>query len=221
MFDRIAPHYEAMNTLMTLGMDRGWRRRAVRASGLRPGGSAVDVACGTGSLTRELARAVPSGAVTGIDISPTMLAEARRRTPRHRSARVRYVMADALELPMPDASVDAVTIGFGLRNMPDYRRCLWEMARVVRRGGRVVVLEISRPRSRVARLLAVMWFRRVVPLIGRLAGNGEAYRYLPDSVRDYPEPEAVRDLMEEVGLTDVRWRRLGLGLVTLHVGRKA
>ncbi|HEX2765810.1 MAG TPA: ubiquinone/menaquinone biosynthesis methyltransferase [Candidatus Limnocylindria bacterium] len=229
MFDRIAPRYEAMNTVMTLGLDAAWRRRAVRATRLGPGMAAVDVACGTGSLTRELARAVgTAGTVTGVDVSDGMLAEARRRGVSERAAtaegaaRPEYLVGDALDLPLDDASVDAATIAFGLRNVADHRRCLAELARVTRPGGRVVVLEISTPRGRLGRVLAATWFARVVPLLGRFAGDAAAYGYLPDSVRRYPPPARIAAVMRDVGLVDVRWQALRPGgLVTLHVGRRA
>jgi demethylmenaquinone methyltransferase/2-methoxy-6-polyprenyl-1,4-benzoquinol methylase len=222
MFDRIAPRYEAMNTLMTLGLDAAWRRRAVRAARLAPGMRAVDVACGSGSLTRELARAVGRGGdVVGVDVSAGMLDVARRRAARGDAPEPRYVEGDALALPVPDAAADAVTIAFGLRNMADYGRCIAEMGRVTRPGGRVVVLEIAEPSGRIGRILSATWFGRIVPLLGRLAGDGDAYRYLPDSVRSYPGPDAIARLMEAAGLADVRWHRLPPGLVTLHVGRRA
>ncbi len=221
MFDRVAPRYEAMNTLMTLGLDAVWRRRAVRAAELEPGMRAVDVACGSGSLTRQLARAVGrSGEVVGIDVSSRMLEVGRARRAGRGAIDPVYVEGDALDLPLSDADADAVAIAFGLRNVADYRRCLAEMVRVARPGGRVVVLEISTPTSRFGRFLAATWFGRVVPLLGRVIGSGDAYRYLPDSVHGYPAPDRVAEMMREVGLGSVRWRRLPPGLVTLHVGRR-
>ena len=222
MFDRIAPIYDRMNTVMTAGLDAGWRRAAVRAADLRPGMRAVDVACGSGALTRELAGAVGSdGAVIGVDVSAAMLRRARSREPGRGAARPEYRQGDALELPLADGSFDAATIAFGLRNVGDYRRALAEMTRVVRAGGRVVVLEVATPRGLVGRALAAAWLRQIVPLLGRLAGAGAAYRYLPDSVTGYPAPEQTADLMAEVGLAGVEWRGLALGMVTLHVGRRA
>ena len=219
MFDRIAPIYDRMNTVMTAGLDARWRREAVRAAGLRPGMSAVDVACGSGALTRMLAARVgPAGSVRGLDVSEAMLHEAeRRRSPGDVDT---YAVGDALDLPLDDAAVDAATIAFGLRNVADYRRCLGELARVTRRGGRVVVLEVATPSGGIGRWVARLWFERLVPLIGRLAGGGEAYRYLPQSVRHYPGPDEIGDHMRAVGLADVHWRQLALGMVTLHAGRR-
>ena len=222
MFDRIAPIYDPMNTVMTAGLDACWRRAAASVARLAPGGSAVDVACGSGALTRELARAVgPGGSVIGVDVAERMLAHARRRRGRPDAATPRYVRADALDLPIADASVDAATIAFGLRNVADYGRCLGELCRVTRPGGRVVVLELATPERGAGQLLAATWFELVVPLLGRLAGGGSAYGYLPDSVRAYPGPAAVAAAMTAAGLRDVRWRRLRPGLVTLHVGERA
>lgn len=218
MFDRIAPIYERMNTVMSAGLDAGWRREAMRATGLRTGMSAVDVACGSGSLTRLLAEAVgPSGSVIGVDVSEAMLRVAAGRVG---PASIRYERADALALPLADGTVDAATIAFGLRNVADYRACLAEMARVTRVGGRIVVLEIATPSGGVGRLVTELWFRRIVPLVGRVAGGGEAYRYLPESVRRYPPPEVIGEHLRAVGLAGVRWRRLALGMVSLYAGRK-
>jgi demethylmenaquinone methyltransferase/2-methoxy-6-polyprenyl-1,4-benzoquinol methylase len=218
MFDRIAPIYERMNTVMTGGLDARWRRDAVRATGLRAGMSVVDVACGSGSLTRLLGEAVgPSGSAIGVDVSAAMLREGRGRAG---PSSIRYERGDALALPLADGSVDAATIAFGLRNVADYRACLAEMARVTRPGGRVVVLEIATPPRGLGRWVAELWFRRIVPLVGRAAGGGSAYRYLPESVRRYPPPDAIATHLRAVGLAGVRWRRLALGMVTLHAGRR-
>ena len=153
--------------------------------------------------------------MVGVDASEAMMARARGGSG---GASVAYEVGDALALPFPDASFDAGTIGFGLRNLADYRRGLAEMRRVVRPGGRVVVLEIAQPSGGVARALFRLWFRRVVPLIGRLARHTGAYAYLPASVLAYPEPEAVAQLLRDAGLVEVRWRWLTSGLATLHVG---
>jgi demethylmenaquinone methyltransferase/2-methoxy-6-polyprenyl-1,4-benzoquinol methylase len=221
MFDRIAPIYDAMNTVMTAGLDRRWREAAAAATAITPGGSAVDVACGSGALTRELARSVgAAGTVIGVDISERMLEQARRRSPGPAAARPRYLHGDARSLPLPDHGADAATIAFGLRNVSDYGACLAELRRVVRPGGRIVVLELATPERGIGRLVAATWFERVIPLLGRLAGGGSAYRYLPDSVRAFPAPAEVARSMELAGLERVRWRRLWPGLVTLHVGER-
>ncbi len=219
MFDRIAPGYDRMNTLMTLGLDRRWRRAAIAAACPKPGMRIVDVATGTGPLARLAARAVgPTGEVIGVDVSEGMLAIARAATPDAASAPIRYLVGDALALPCADASADAALIGFGLRNVADYRGALAELRRVVRPGGRVVVLEVGEPRHPLPRLLNSIWFRGAVPLLGRLAGQADAYRYLPDSVRAYPTPASVAAMLAATDLRDVAWRWLAGGLVTLHVG---
>lgn len=219
MFDRIAPVYDVMNTLMTAGIDARWRRDAIRAARLGPRMRALDVACGTGMLTRAAARKVgPDGEAIGLDVSEAMLERAGRWRAPSGSATPTFIAGDALTLPFPEGRFDAVTMGFGLRNMPDYRAALGEMRRVAAPGGRVVVLEIAIPRRGPASVLFRTWFERIVPRLGRLAGGGGAYRYLPTSVLRYPPPEAIADLMREAGLESVRWRRLMSGMATLHVG---
>lgn len=221
LFDRIAPVYDAMNTLMTVGIDARWRRAAIDAAELGPGMAALDVACGTGMLTRgAAARVGASGEAIGVDVSEGMLARARRHRPPADGATPSFVSADALALPFTDGRFDAVTIGFGLRNMPDYRAALAEMGRVTKPGGRVVVLEIAVPRRGLASLVFRTWFERIIPRLGRVAGGGGAYRYLPTSVLAYPPPASIADLMRDVGLEPVRWRRLATGMATLHVGRR-
>ena len=218
MFDRISPVYDLMNQLISGFQEPRWRRRAVREARLSRGRSAVDVACGTGKVTRALAKRVgPTGRVTGIDFSPGMID--RARLARADAATVSFVVGDALDLPVDDASVDAATIAFGMRNLVDYGRGFREMTRVVRPGGRVVCLEISRPSSRLGRLIQ-QWFDRIVPIIGRLMGQGEAYAYLIRSTRGYPDPERIAAIMRESGLEDVRWIPLSGGIVTLHAGTR-
>jgi demethylmenaquinone methyltransferase/2-methoxy-6-polyprenyl-1,4-benzoquinol methylase len=220
MFDRIAGRYDLMNSLMTAGLDAGWRRATIEAAGLAAGMRVLDVACGTGMLTRAAAAVVgPGGEVIGLDASTGMLERARQaRTVA--GAPIRWEAGDAMHLPLDDASVDAVLIGFGLRNLPDYSAAVAEMARVAKPGGRVVILEIAQPRATGPRLLHAVWFRRVVPLLGRLTRRGTAYAYLPTSLEDYPTPEAVGGLMADAGLVHVRWRWLRGGMTTLHVGER-
>jgi len=218
MFDRISPIYDLMNQLISGFQEPRWRRRAVREARLSRGKSAVDVACGTGKVTRALAERVGlTGRVTGVDFSLGMIDRARRS--RADAANVSFVVGDALALPMEDASVDAATIAFGMRNLVDYGHGFREMTRVVRPGGRVVCLEISRPTSRLGRLIQ-QWFDRIVPLIGRLMGQGDAYAYLIRSTRGYPDPERIAAIMRESGLEDVRWVPLSGGIVTLHAGTR-
>jgi demethylmenaquinone methyltransferase/2-methoxy-6-polyprenyl-1,4-benzoquinol methylase len=227
MFDRIAPVYDLMNTVMTAGIDARWRAATLRSAALRPGMRVLDVATGTGKLALAAARGVgPTGEVIGLDASERMLARARRATaeaarPDAAAAPIRWLRADAMAMPLGDASFDAVTIGFGLRNMPDFDGALAEMARVLRPGGRLALLEIAEPRTGLARALFRTWFRRVVPLLGRLARQGEAYAYLPASLDRYPPPDDVARRMQRAGFDVVRWRWLPTGLATLHLGRRA
>jgi demethylmenaquinone methyltransferase/2-methoxy-6-polyprenyl-1,4-benzoquinol methylase len=216
MFDRISSVYDPMNLVISAFQEPRWRRQLVAAAGLRAGGRALDVASGTGKVAADLHRAVsPGGRVLGVDISPGMIDVARRRFAGRPG--LDYTVGDALALPTEDASFDAATIAFGMRNLPDYRRGFAEMARSVRPGGRVLCLEIARPRSRLARCMR-WWFDRIVPLIGRAAGQGSAYAYLVRSVRDYPAPERIAEIMRETGLVDVSWQSLTGGIVTLHTG---
>jgi demethylmenaquinone methyltransferase/2-methoxy-6-polyprenyl-1,4-benzoquinol methylase len=216
MFDRISGVYDPMNALISGFQEPRWRRRAVAATGVGPGMVAIDVATGTGKVAFDLWRRTrPGGEVLGVDLAPRMIRRAEHAY-RDRPG-LTFVVGDALALPAEAGSFDAATIAFGMRNLPDSRAGFAEMRRVVRPGGRVVCLEISRPRSRLARLLAG-WFDHAVPLLGRVAGQGEAYSYLVRSVRDYPSPERIAAIMAEAGLVGVRWVGMSGGIVTLHVG---
>jgi demethylmenaquinone methyltransferase/2-methoxy-6-polyprenyl-1,4-benzoquinol methylase len=214
MFDRIARVYDLMNSVMTAGLHHRWRERAADLAALEPGGSALDVACGTGDLAVELARRIgPTGTVVGSDFSEPMLDVARRK-----SSAVRWEWANALDLPYPDGGFDAATVGFGARNFSDLDRGLAEMARVVRPGGRVVVLEITVPRRPPLSTFFSIWFDRIVPALGKLAGDPDAYAYLPSSVKRFPAPEALAARMHDAGLGDVRWILTAGGIIALHVG---
>jgi demethylmenaquinone methyltransferase/2-methoxy-6-polyprenyl-1,4-benzoquinol methylase len=217
MFDGLANRYDAMNAVISGFQERRWRRRLVDAAGLRPGMSAVDVATGTGKVASDLAERVGVfGRVVGVDVSTAMIDRARVRNADR--VELEFVVGDAMALPLADATFDSATIAFGMRNLPDYGRGFAEMARVVRPGGRVLCLEIARPRTLVGRL-GRLWFERAVPVLGRLIGQGEAYRYLVDSVRAYPGPERIAELMRSAGLADVTFTPLLFGMVTLHAGR--
>ncbi len=203
MFDRISGVYDPMNLVISAFQEPRWRKRAVALAGLQPGGRAIDIASGTGKVAADLHRAAqPGGEVLGVDISPGMIAVARKRFGARPG--LAYVVGDAMALPADDGRFDAATIAFGMRNLPDYTRGFAEMARVVRPGGKVVCLEIARPRSRLARVMR-WWFDRIVPLIGKVAGQGGAYAYLVRSVQNYPAPERIAEVMGEAGLVDVRW----------------
>jgi len=216
MFDRISGRYDLMNLLISAFQEPRWRRRLVRAAGLQPGGSALDVASGTGKVAADLWKAAQPGArVQGIDLSPGMTSVAQQHYAGIDG--LSYAVGDALALPTADATFDAATIAFGMRNLPDYRQGFAEMARSVRPGGKVLCLEIARPRSPLARFMR-WWFDRIVPVIGKVAGQGAAYSYLVRSVQAYPSPERIAEIMGQAGLVDVRWTGLTGGIVTLHEG---
>lgn len=221
MFDRIAGLYDRMNTVMTAGLHRRWRQRAAELADVSPGDRVLDVATGTGDLALELAtRVAPGGEVLGIDFSQRMLELARAKAKRDRAPGVgiRFEPANALALPFERDEYAAATVGFGARNFADLERGLAEMVRVVRPGGRVVVLEITSPRRRPLSTFFEVWFERVVPLLGRLAGDAAAYSYLPNSVRRFPGPDRLAELMVRSGLCDVRYVLTAGGIVALHVG---
>jgi demethylmenaquinone methyltransferase/2-methoxy-6-polyprenyl-1,4-benzoquinol methylase len=209
MFDRIAPVYDAMNHAMTAGLDRRWRALTVRAV-VRPGDRVLDACCGTGDLA--IAACEAGAEVTGLDFSEAMLERARRKDPR-----IEWVAGDALGLPFPDASFDAATVGFGVRNLEDLDRGLAELARVLRPGGRLGILEITRPRGALAPFYRV-WFDGLVPLAGRLLPGGSAYAYLPASVRRFPGPGQLAEAMLSAGFENVSFSLFAGGIVALHVG---
>ncbi|HEY7632399.1 MAG TPA: bifunctional demethylmenaquinone methyltransferase/2-methoxy-6-polyprenyl-1,4-benzoquinol methylase UbiE [Thermoleophilaceae bacterium] len=216
MFDRIARVYDLMNSVMTAGMHHRWRERAVDMSGVGPGDRALDVATGTGDLAIALERRVgPAGEVIGSDFSEQMLELARRK-----SASIKFEWGNALELPYDSDSFDAVTVGFGVRNFSDLPGGLAELARVTRPGGRVVVLEMTTPERPPLSWFFGIWFDRVVPMLGRIAGDPEAYSYLPSSVQRFPGPEALGGELVAAGLEDVRWVLTAGGIIAIHSGRK-
>ena len=212
MFDRIAPVYDAMNVVMTAGLDGGWRRETARTV-VRRGDRVLDVCCGTGDLA--LAALEQGGRVTAVDFSEPMLDRARGK-----SAAVDWRHADALALPFDDGTFDAVTIGFGLRNVEDVDRGLRELRRVLRRGGRLGVLDVTRPGG-LLRHFYGLWFDRLIPLLGRVVPGGAAYTYLPASVRRFPTAPALADGLRDAGFADVTYRRFAGGIVALHTGTAA
>jgi demethylmenaquinone methyltransferase / 2-methoxy-6-polyprenyl-1,4-benzoquinol methylase len=209
MFDRIAPLYDLMNRVMTAGLDRRWRRAAARAV-VRPGDRVLDLCCGTGDLA--LAARDAGGDVTAVDFSARMLERARTK-----SSEIVWLEADALHLPLADASFDAVTIGFGLRNVASAEQGLGEMRRVLTPEGRAAVLDITRPHGLLTPFYKV-WFDALIPAVGKLLPGGAAFTYLPASVRRFPEPRELAKLMAEAGFEQIRWRLFAGGIVTLHTG---
>jgi demethylmenaquinone methyltransferase/2-methoxy-6-polyprenyl-1,4-benzoquinol methylase len=211
MFDRIASVYDLMNSVMTAGMHQRWRQRTADLAQVGLGSRALDVATGTGDLAIALAE---RGAdVVGVDFAEKMLEIARRKAPG-----LEFRSGNALALEFPDDSFDAATVGFGARNFDDLDRGLAEMARVVKPGGRVVVLEITTPQRPPLSWFFRMWFDTVVPLIGRVAGDPDAYDYLPSSVRRFPGPRDLAGRMAAVGMTDVRWLLTAGGIIAIHSG---
>ena len=214
MFDRIAGLYDRMNSVMTAGLHHQWRRRAADLAGLSPGGRALDVATGTGDLAIELAaRVAPGGEVVGIDFSEKMLELARAKA----GPPVRFQSGNALALDYPDAAFDAATVGFGARNFSDLERGLSEMARVVRPGGRVVVLEITTPRRPPLSTFFELWFDHAIPALGRVV-DSQAYSYLPSSVKRFPGPDELAGVMWRCGLREIRYVLTAGGIIALHVG---
>jgi demethylmenaquinone methyltransferase / 2-methoxy-6-polyprenyl-1,4-benzoquinol methylase len=220
MFSAIAPRYDLLNRLLSAGRDRAWRRAAVRAAALPPGGRLLDVCTGTADMALEAARQYAGAQIAGVDFSPSMVVLGRAKTARAGLGnRVALQVASAEALPCPDGAFDAVTVAFGLRNVPDCRQGLREMRRVLRPGGRAVVLEFTTPPNRLFRRLYLWYFHRVLPRIGRLiSGHRSAYDYLPASVADFPSPEGVAAWMRETGFRDVSYRLMTCGIVAIHVG---
>jgi demethylmenaquinone methyltransferase / 2-methoxy-6-polyprenyl-1,4-benzoquinol methylase len=210
MFDRIAPVYDVMNRVMTAGLDRRWRRLTVGAV-VRSGDTVLDACCGTGDLALAAERA-GAKRVVGLDFSPRMLERARRK-----SASVTWIEGDLLALPFDGEAFDAATVGFGVRNVADLELALRELRRVLRHGGRLGVLEITRPRG-LLRPFFELWFDRIVPLLGQLLPGGKAYTYLPASVRRFPDADELARLLERLGFEDVSYRLLGGSIIALHTG---
>ena len=209
MFDRIAPVYDAMNRVMTAGLDRRWRSITLDET-VRSGDRVLDACCGTGDLA--IGARKRGAEVVGLDFSAAMLERARRKEPG-----IEWVQADALALPFPDASFDAATVGFGVRNVADLEAGLRELRRVLRAGGRLGILEITTPRGLLAPFYRV-WFDGVVPRLGKVLPGGDAYTYLPASVRRFPPPDELKTLLERSGFGNVRYRLFAGGIVALHVG---
>lgn len=216
MFDRIARRYDLLNRVLSLGLDQRWRRLTMRALDLRPGQRVLDLATGTGDLAIAILRGCPGVEVVGLDPSAAMLARAREK----QGARGALALGVAEDLPFADGAFDALTIAFGLRNVPDRERALREMARVIRPGGVVAILELGEPRGRVLGRLAWIHVHVVVPRVGALLSGAREYRYLERSIAAFPPPDQVLAMMRRSGLDEVEARPLHFGVCTLFVGRK-
>ena len=229
MFDRIARVYDRVNSVMTAGLHHQWRRRAAQLAALAPGDRALDVATGTGDLAFKLGhRVAPGGTVIGVDFSQAMLELAREKALRRAQVTsspvqvsIEFAHANAMALPFGDDEFDAAAVGFGARNFSDLGRGLAEMARVVKPGGTVVVLEITSPSKPPLSTFFDIWFDRIVPVLGRVAGDSDAYSYLPHSVRRFPDPERLAAAMWGAGLRSIRYRITAGGIIALHVGTVA
>ncbi len=211
MFDSIAPRYDLVNRIMTFGLDMLWRKRAVRDLALPGGSLVVDVACGTGDFCRELYKV--GHRPVGIDMSGGMLAKARTEAP--------LVQADGLKQPFASGAIDGITCGFALRNVVDIGELFDELARVVRPGGRIALLEVSEPRSKLVRFGHRIYFHKIVPLIGRLLSDREAYSYLPRSTAYLPETDELLAMLRRSGLEDVSASKVGLGAAQILYGTRA
>ena len=221
MFDRIAGFYDVMNSVMTAGLHHRWRARAADLADVRPGDRVLDVATGTGDLAIELAkRVLPGGEVVGSDFSDGMLDRAREKAAAGvpGGSEIRWEHGDAFALPYADDEFQAATVGFGARNFGDLATGIGEMTRVVRPGGKVVVLEITTPTKPPLSTFFSLWFDRLIPLVGKVAADSQAYSYLPNSVRRFPGPEGLGAVLAGSGLVDVRWILTAGGIIALHVG---
>jgi demethylmenaquinone methyltransferase / 2-methoxy-6-polyprenyl-1,4-benzoquinol methylase len=219
MFDRIAGIYDLLNTVMTAGLHHSWRKRAADRAELAEGKAALDLCSGTGDLALELRTRVGSaGRVVGADFSERMLELAQEKAAERGADDITFEWADAMELPYSDCSFDAVTVGFGVRNLADVGDGIREMTRVLKPGGRCVILEITQPQKPPLSTFFGIWFDRVVPVLGRIAGDPEAYAYLPESSRGFPPPEGLARLMDEAGLTQIRYTVLAGGIIAIHSG---
>lgn len=217
MFDRISPRYDRLNRVLSFGTDIAWRRRAISLARLASGERALDVGAGTGDLALALLRLTPDASAIALDLSPGMLAVFRRRASRL-GLRPTAVLGSAEAIPLPDGSVDRVVTSFTLRNVGDLPRALREFRRVLRPRGRAVILELSHPPNPFFGALYRSYFDRLAPRIAvALGGDADAYRYLPRSLRPFPRPERLAELLREAGFARVRFERLALGIAAIHV----
>lgn len=219
MFARIVPRYDLFNTLSTFGQDRRWRRLLVTYAAVPPGGSALDVATGTGAVAFALAERTPRARVVGLDFCAPMIEAARARAASHGAGAPSFAVGDVLALPYADESFDCVTVSFGVRNFADIPRALREMRRVLKPGGRLVCLELTHVSSPLIRLGFTLYFYKLAPWLGALlSGDRDAYSYLPHSLTSFPDAATLAHMLRDAGLRRVRYRLLNLGTIAIHVG---
>ena len=217
MFDRIAARYDFLNRILSFGTDIGWRRRALARAGIEPEHAVLDVGAGTGDLS--FAAASECARVVAVDLSAGMLAVLARRATSLQRSRIQTLVGNAEALPLPEASIDRLVTGFTVRNVGDLGRALAEFHRVLRPGGRAVILELSHPPSAAFADLYSFYFERIAPAVaGLLGGDRAAYRYLPRSLRRFPTAERLADLLREAGFTGVTYERVTFGIAAIHVG---
>ena len=218
-FDEIAQKYDRFNDLITFGMHRYWKRFVVRQTGLHPEEHCLDLCCGTGDIAREVLRQYPASKVTGLDFSQKMLNIAKSKSSNNSG--IQYLLGDAMEIPFPDTNFDAVTIGYGLRNVPNLNGCLQEILRVLKPGGVLVSLDVGKVRLPVVKELNDFYFFHIVPLIGNLLMPGQdMFQYLPNSSLEYPNQELLKFLMFEAGFQQVEIHDFVFGASTVHVACK-
>lgn len=222
IFTKNAARYDLLDALMSMGLEGGWRRATVRMARLTPASNALDLCAGTGELTLAVARTGRPGSVVGTDFTPAMLAVAERKLQAYDgSTEITFSVADAQALPFPDESFDAVTVGFGVRNLPDRAANFRETLRVLKPGGRYVILEFTTPPNRAVRAVVRWYERTIVPLLGALvAGDREGYQYLNDSIQQFPRQEELAGELRDAGFKDVEWHDRTLGVVAIHVATK-
>jgi len=222
LFENIAPKYDKMNDIMSFKQHKVWRKKTMKLMNVQPGQTALDLCCGTCDWTIDLAKASQTGKITGLDFSEQMLAVGKRKVQAAGlNKQVELVQGNAMELPFADNSFDFVTIGFGLRNVPDYKQVVSEMLRVVKPGGKIVCLDMSKPQVQPFKSIYYFYFEKIVPLLGKaFAKQFAAYKWLPDSLQLYLDARELKELFEETGAKDVYVKNFFLGIAALHIGRK-
>lgn len=222
LFENIAPKYDKMNDIMSFKQHKVWRKKTMKIMDVKPGQTALDLCCGTCDWTIDLAKASGTGKITGLDFSEQMLAVGKRKVAEAGlDHQIQLVQGNAMDLPFEDNSFDYVTIGFGLRNVPDYKQVVSEMLRVVKPGGKIVCLEMSKPQMQPFKSIYYFYFEKIVPLLGKaFAKQFAAYKWLPDSLQLFLDAKELKALFEQVGAKKVMVKNFFLGIAALHIGHK-